>query len=190
MGLWAALLLSLPIMALPLHGEQILLALGQPRDSARLAQQYLFGLTWGVAPTLWFLVMRTFMGAVQRPEPILWMSLAVIPVNALLVYLLIYGKLGLPRLELFGASLASTLVNFATFLSSLYFAAVGRPFRDYHVLAHLWRFDWPLMRQLIMIGTPISIAFLMDEGIWFAALLIGMISTKALLRSRSPRFCS
>lgn len=181
MGLWAALMLSLPIMTLPLYGEQILLALGQPAGAARLAQQYLLGLSWGVAPTLWFLVMRSFMGAVQRPEPILWITLAAIPVNALLVYLLIYGKLGLPRLELFGAGFATTLVNLATFLAALCFAAVGRPFRDYHVLAFLWRFDWPLMRQLIVIATPISIAFLMDDGIWSAAaLLIGMIGTRAL----------
>ena len=48
-GLWAALLISLPLMALPLRGEQILLALGQAPMAARLAQQYLFGLAWGIA---------------------------------------------------------------------------------------------------------------------------------------------
>nr|WP_308163781.1 MATE family efflux transporter [Bradyrhizobium sp. SRL28] len=141
MGLWTGLLLSLPIMALPLRGEQILLALGQVPDAARLAQQYLFGLSWGVAPALWFLVIRNFMGAVHRPEPILWIMLAVIPLNALMAYLLIYGKLGLPRLELFGAGLSTTLVNFTTFLAGLWFAIVRRPFRDYHVLAHLWHLD-------------------------------------------------
>src|SRR3984893_5802576 len=46
-GLWAALLIALPIMAFPLRGEQILLGLGQAPEPARLAQQYLFGLAWG-----------------------------------------------------------------------------------------------------------------------------------------------
>jgi multidrug resistance protein, MATE family len=87
-GLWAALLLSLPIMVFPLRGEQILLLLGQAPQTARLAQHYLFGLAWGVAPALWFLAIRSFMGAVNRPQPILWITLAAIPVNALLVYLL------------------------------------------------------------------------------------------------------
>ena len=49
-GLWAALLISLPIMPFPLHGEHILLALGQAPAAAHLAQRYLFGLVWGVAP--------------------------------------------------------------------------------------------------------------------------------------------
>src|SRR6201996_9151701 len=40
-GLWAALLISLPIMIFPLRGEQILHALGQAEEPARLAQQYL-----------------------------------------------------------------------------------------------------------------------------------------------------
>jgi MATE family multidrug resistance protein len=181
MGLWAALLLSLPIMVFPLRGEQILLLLGQAPQTARLAQHYLFGLAWGVAPALWFLAIRSFMGAVNRPQPVLWITLAAIPANALLVYLLMYGKLGLPRLELFGVGLASTLVNGATFVAALWFATRRTPFSDYHILARLWRIDWSLMRQLFVIGMPISLAFLLEYGMFSAAsLLMGLISTTAL----------
>ncbi|WP_235976726.1 MATE family efflux transporter [Bradyrhizobium archetypum] len=181
MGLWAALVLSLPIMAVALRGEQLLLGLGQAPDAARLAQQYLFGLTAGVAPALCFQAIRSFMGAVNRPEPVLWITLAAVPVNALLAYLLIYGKLGLPRLELFGAGVATTLVNCGTFLAGLWFATMRPPFRDYHVLAHLWRFDWLRMRQLIVIGAPISIASLIGYGlVSVAALFAGLIGTITL----------
>ncbi|WFU37094.1 MATE family efflux transporter [Bradyrhizobium brasilense] len=181
MGIWSALLLSLPIMVFTLHGEQMLLALGQAPDTARLAQRYLFGLAWGVAPALCFQAIRSFMGAANRPEPVLWITLAAIPINALLVYLLIYGRLGLPRLELFGAGLATTLVNWGAFLVGLWVVTMHRLFRHYHVLAHLWRFDWPLMRLLIVIGLPISIAYLIGYGQFSAAtLLAGMISTSAL----------
>lgn len=76
--------------------------------------------------------------------------------------LLAYGKCGLPRVELFGAALASTLVNCAMFLAGLWFATMRRPFRNYHVLADLWQLDWPFLRQLIVIGTPISIVSLMQ----------------------------
>jgi multidrug resistance protein, MATE family len=180
-GLWAALLLSLPIMVFPLRGEQILLFLGQAPPAARLAQHYLFGLAWGVAPALWFLTIRSFMGAVNRPQPALWITLAAIPVNALLVYLLMYGKLGLPRLELFGTGLATTLVNCATFLAALWFAVRRNPFSDYQIFVRLWRIDWSLMRQLAVIGAPISIAFLLEYGLFSAAaLLMGLIGTTAL----------
>ncbi|WP_245162847.1 MATE family efflux transporter [Bradyrhizobium vignae] len=185
MGLWTALLLSLPIIVFLLHGEKILLALGQAPDAAGLAQHYLSGVAWGAAPLLSFLALRTFMSAVNRPEPVLWITLTAVPLNAVLVYLLVYGKLGLPKLELFGAGLATTLVNCATFLAGLWFATRCQPFRDYRILAQLWRFDWPLMRQLIVIGTPISMALLVECGMGSAvALLMGLIGTQALTASQ------
>lgn len=180
-GLWAALLVSIPIMILPLRGEQILLALGQVPQAARLGQQYLFGLVWGIAPALWFLAIRGFMGAVNRPEPVLWITLAAVPANALLVYLLLYGNWGLPNLGLFGAGLATTIVNVGTFVASLWVVMWRRPFRKYHILARLWRIDWPLMRQLVALGAPISLSMLMEYGLFSsAALLMGLIGTAAL----------
>jgi len=180
-GLWAALAISLPIMAFPLRGEQILQALGQAQATSHLAQNYLFGLAWGVMPALWFQAIRSFMGAVNRPQPILWITLAAIPANALLAYLLIYGAFGLPRLGLFGAGIATSMVNFGTFLAALWFVTQRKPFSDYHVMTRLWRIDWTLMRQIVAIGAPISIAFLLEYGLFSSAgLLMGLISTTAL----------
>jgi MATE family multidrug resistance protein len=180
-GLWAALLISLPVMAFSLFGEQVLRTLGQAEAPSRLAQHYLLGLVWGVMPALWLLVIRGFMGALNRPQPVLWITLAAIPANALLVYLLIHGALGLPRLGLFGAGLAHTLVNVAMFLAGLWIAVFRRPFAKYHVLGHVWRIDWAMMRPLFAIGAPISIGFLMEYGLFSAAaLLAGLIGTTAL----------
>jgi multidrug resistance protein, MATE family len=180
-GFWAALMISLPIMIFPVYGEEILLALGQAPEAARLAQNYLFGLVWGVIPALWFLAIRGFMGALNRPQPALWIMLAAIPANALLVYALIHGEWGLPRLELFGAGLATTIINCAMFVTGLWFATRTRPFKKYHVLEQVWRIDWLLMRQLIALGAPISFSFLMEYGLFCTvALLMGLISTTAL----------
>ena len=180
-GLWAALLISVPLMILPFRGEAVLIALGQAPTAAKLAQQYLFGLAWGILPALWFIAIRGFMSAVNRPEPVLWITLAAIPANALLVYPLLYGKWGLPELGLFGAGLATSMVNLGTFLAGLWFTARRRPFRKYHVLGHIWRIDWPLMGKLVVIGGPISMAFLLEYGLFGAAgLLMGLISTTAL----------
>jgi MATE family multidrug resistance protein len=127
------------------------------------------------------MAIRGFMSAVNRPEPILWITLAAIPANAALVYVLLYGAFGLPELGLFGVGLASSIVNAATFLAGLWFAMRRRPFRKYHVLGHFWRVDWQLMRQLVVIGAPISISFLLEYGLFGAAgLLMGLISTSAL----------
>ncbi|WP_247336646.1 MATE family efflux transporter [Bradyrhizobium sp. 147] len=181
MRLWTGLLLSLPIMTFQLRGEHILLAFGQAPGAALLAHQYLSGVAWSVPPLLLFSGIRTFMSAVNRQAPVLWITLAGIPLNGLLVYLLTYGNLGLPRLELFGIGLATTVVNISSFLAALWFVTMAPSFRGYRALAQLWRLDWPLMRQLIVIGIPISMSLLLESGISSAAaLLMGLISTKAL----------
>jgi len=180
-GLWVALLISLPMMASPLYGEHILIALGQAPHSAALAQRYLNGLAWGIAPALGFIAIRSMMSAVNRPQAPLWITLAAIPANFALVYCLIHGLFGLPELGLFGAGLATTLVNLGTFVAALAIAALRKPFADYHPLTRLWRIDWPLMRQLIAIGAPISFSLLLEYGLFSsAALLMGLISTTAL----------
>lgn len=180
-GLWAALLVSLPLMALRFWAEQILLTLGQAPATAHHAQDYLAGLAWTILPALWFMAIRGFMSAINRPEPVLWITLAAIPANALLVYLLLFGAFGLPPLGLFGVGLATSIVNFGMFLAIVWFATYRRPFRKYHVFSHFWRMDWPLMGRLIVIGAPISISFLLEYGLFGAAgLLMGLISTSAL----------
>src|SRR5258706_9488704 len=66
-------------------------------------------------------------------------------------------------------------------LAALWIAYGRWPFRKYRVLAHIWRIDCALMRQLIVIGGPISIAFLLEYGLFAAAaLLMGLIGTTAL----------
>jgi MATE family multidrug resistance protein len=180
-GLWAALLVSLPMIAALLFGEQILVMLGQASATAHLAQHYLLGLAWGIAPGLGFLAIRGFMGAVNRPEPGLWITLAAIPANGVLVYFLIHGGLGLPPLELFGAGLGTTLINVLMFLAGIIVVTTRRPFKKYRVLSRLLRIDRVLMRRLIAIGAPISMAFLLEYGLFGAAgLLMGLIGTTAL----------
>ena len=72
-------------------------------------------------------------------------------------------------------------VNGGTFLAGLWIATRRAPFDGYHILARLWRIDWGLMRQLVVIGAPISISLLLEYGLFSAAaLLMGLISTTAL----------
>jgi len=159
----------------------LLVALGQSRETADFAQRYLFGIAWCVVPGWFFMALRNFMGAVNRPEPGLWITLAAIPANALLAYALIYGAFGLPRLDLLGAGLATTIVNVGMCLAAIWVCYARRPFRKYRVLGRWWRGDWQLMKQLIVVGAPMSGSFLLEYGVFAAAAqLMGWIGTAAL----------
>ncbi len=180
-GLWAAVILGAPLTLVQLWGGELLVLLGQSPDNAALAHQYLAGMAWCLVPSWCFMALRNFMSAVNRPEPGLWITLAAIPANGILAYALIYGAFGLPRLELFGAGLATTLVSIGMCVAAIWVCYTRRPFRKYRVLGRWWRADWTLMRQLIVIGAPISGSFLLEYGLFAAAAqLMGWIGTAAL----------
>ncbi len=164
-----------------MQGEPILIALGQAPDAAKLAARYLEGLTWSLLPGWWFIAIRGFMGSVNRPEPALWITLIAIPANALLAYALIYGEFGLPRFDLLGAGLATTMVNIGMCIAGFWIAQARRPFRKFHPSSNFWRSDWALMKQLVAVGAPISGSFLLEYGLFAAAaLLMGWIGTTEL----------
>ncbi len=180
-GLWAAVLLGVPMTALQYLGEDILRTLGQDDETARLAGLYLIGLGWCLIPGWWFIALRGFMSALNRPEPALWITLVAIPANALLAYALIYGAFGMPRLELLGAGVATTAVNVGMCVAGFLVAYLQRPFRKYHVLGRFWRADWPLLWRLVAVGTPIAGAFMLEYGLFATAtILMGWIGTTAL----------
>ena len=180
-GLWAATMLGIPLSASQLYGERILLALGQTPDAAALASTYLFGLAWCLMPAWWFIALRGFMQSVNRPEPGLWITLAAIPINALLAYALIYGEFGLPRLEMLGAGIATTTVNLGMCVAGVWVCYACRPFKKYRILGRFWRPDWALFCRLFAIGAPISATMLLEYGVFAAAaLMMGRLGTTEL----------
>lgn len=180
-GLWLAVILAVPLTLVLSQGEAILIALGQTPVSAKLAARYLEGLTWSLLPGWWFIAIRGFMGAVNRPEPGLWITLIAIPANALLGYLLIYGEFGFPKFDLLGAGLATTIASIGMCIAGFWFVQTRRPFRKYHPLGNVLRADWSRMKQLVAVGAPISGSFLLEYGLFAAAaLLMGWIGTAEL----------
>jgi len=180
-GLWAALLLGIPLSISQLYGKEILLALGQTPDAAELAERYLLGLAWCLVPAWWFIALRGFMQSVNRPEPGLWITLAAIPANALLAFALIYGEFGFPRLEMLGAGLATTTVNIGMCVAAVWVCYSRHPFKKFRVLGGFWRPDRTLFKRLFIIGAPISGTMLLEYGVFAAAaLLMGRFGTAAL----------
>ncbi|KQZ01761.1 MATE family efflux transporter [Pseudolabrys sp. Root1462] len=180
-GLWAAVMIGAPLTVAMLGGETLLRALGQDETAARLAGQYLMGLSWCLVPGWWFIALRGFMGAVNRPEPALWIMLAAVPANLLLAYVLIFGEFGMPQLGMIGAGIATTIVNLGMCAACLWVCYTQRPFRKFQVLGRFWRMDWALTGKLFIIGLPIAGAFLLEYGLFaIAAILMGWIGTTAL----------
>ena len=180
-GVWAAILTGVPLTAFQFCGEGLLVVLGQSPENAAVAGRYLAGLGWSLIPAWVFMAIRGFMGAVNRPEPALWITLAAVPSNFVLAWALIHGEFGLPRLDVLGAGVATTLVNIGMCAVALVICVTRPPFKKYRIMGRFWRFDAPLFSTLCRLGLPISGAYLVEFGVFGGAgLLMGTISTTAL----------
>lgn len=180
-GVWAAILTGVPLTAFQFCGEGLLVVLGQSPENAAVAGRYLAGLGWSLIPAWVFMAIRGFMGAVNRPEPALWITLAAVPSNFVLAWALIHGEFGLPQLDVLGAGVATTLVNIGMCAVALLICVTRPPFKKYRIMGRFWRFDAPLFSTLCRLGLPISGAYLVEFGVFGGAgLLMGTISTTAL----------
>ncbi|MBE0532740.1 MAG: MATE family efflux transporter [Rhodospirillales bacterium] len=180
-GLWIAALLGVPSAFILMGTEPVLLALGQPTDASRLAQDYLdfFGWTlpWGIG----LVVLRNFAAVLGRPRLGLWIFAAGIPLNALLDYGLIFGRLGMPRLELAGAGLASVVAQAAMFAAMLAVVLTTKPLARYRILGNFWRPDWVVFARIFRLGLPIAGIMAMEFGlIVVSQVMIGWIGSTSL----------
>ncbi len=178
-GLWLSVMVA-ALLAVPLLlATPILLALGQEPAIAGLAGDYL-GFASGMMPfVLMFTVLRGYLAAHGRTMVVLWITVAGIGLNALLDYLLMFGALGFPRLELVGAGIATALVHAA--MCAALGAHVLRVRRRDALLARFWRSDWPRFFAMLRLGLPIGLTMMAESGLFAAAaLLMGLLGSDVL----------
>jgi MATE family multidrug resistance protein len=168
MGLWAIALMA-PVVALNFFlTESIARALGQPADLAQLAGPYVIALAPGWMFAMGTLILRNFLAAIGETRWPLIIVIGTTLSNAGLNWLLIYGNLGFPRLELVGAGIASSIVNTLGFLALVAFIRIDKRARRFDLFRDALKPDWPRFREVFRLGWPIGVAVAF-EGMLFNA---------------------
>ncbi|MGM4919779.1 MATE family efflux transporter [Tardiphaga sp. 813_E8_N1_3] len=180
-GLWTALIVSVPAWIALWHAERILLLFGQEAQAAADAQSFVHMLQWGFLPALGFIVLRSFVAAVQRPLWALVVTGVTILFNAAANWVLVFGHLGFPEMGLRGSGLATTLSNIFLFAVFAFVFAWHPKFRRYHLFGNWWRADWPRLAKLWRIGLPIGATLAFEITVFNAAVfLMGQFGTAAI----------
>jgi MATE family multidrug resistance protein len=180
-GFWLTLLFGAIFTAIIFYGRHVLLATGQDPAISLLAEDYLQAVAWALIPSLWFVVLRCFVTAHSRPRSVLVIMLLAVAVNAVSNYGLMFGNFGLPRWELMGAGITSSVVSLLAFLALLGYVQWDRRFKRYTVMGRFWRPDWGRFVELFRVGVPIGLTIVAEAGLFSAAaFLMGLISIEAL----------
>ncbi len=180
-GLWVVFAFTLPAALVLANAAGPLAWLGQSPATAAGAEAYLRAAAAGLPFAAGFVVLRSFLASFGNTRAILVVTAATVVGNAISNYLLMFGHFGLPRLELVGAGLSSTLVNLLGFLALAVVAARRQPYRRFRLFGRFWRPDWVTFGTIVRLGLPIGLTLLFEVGMFSAAaLLVGTQGTVPL----------
>ncbi len=176
MGLWVVLAYCALLSPVLWFSEPILLGLGQAPDVAANAQGYLRIAQWGMFPALGLFAIRSFVTGLEKGGIVLYVTLGMFAINFVVAYLVIFGHFGAPQLGLHGAAFASVCANVTGFVIIVAYVKMQPLTRSYEIFVRFWRPDWPIIREVFVLGLPISFTILAETSLFAAAsLLMGMI---------------
>lgn len=141
---------------------------------------YLAGLGLGVLPFFMITPLRSLVDTLGYTHLTMRIYLLALPINACLNYVLIFGKLGLPRLGGVGAGVASGL-TFWLLLGVFAFVITRlEPFKGYRIFGFLQpSFSW--LKEYLRIGVPMGISIFMETSIFgVVALFIAKFGTETI----------
>ena len=179
--MWAAVTMAVPVMLILWHSETLLIWLGQEPALAHQAARFVRAIEWGFLPALFYLVLRGYVAALERPAWALLIGTLGVVFNAVLNYSLIFGKHGLPAMGVVGAGIGSSITQTMMFAGMAIVIVTHRRFRRYRLFGRFWHADWRRYATVWRLGGPIAMTLGLEITIFNAAVfLMGIVGTAAL----------
>lgn len=167
MGGWIALLFALMSLPPMIFARPLFEAIGQEPSVSQLAAEYTSLVGFAMIPALLVMVLKSYLAALERTQVVFWVTIAALPLNVLINYMLIFGNWGAPEMGIRGAALSSVIVSFASFVLLAIYAVRVLP--EHALFQRLWRPDWEAFGQVFRLGWPIGITSLAEVGLFSAS---------------------
>lgn len=183
-----AVLISLALV----FGKGIMLHMGQDPEVVQYAMPFMTLMGLSIIPMLLFMTLKQFADGLEYTRTAMTLSLAGMPLNILLNWLLIYGNWGFPRLELMGAGLATLITRTLMFLVLAGVILWHKTFWRYvAVSSRQWKLRRKTIKELLHIGVPSSLQIGMEAGAFaVSGIIIGTISAVALAAHQIALSCA
>ena len=180
-GLWSATALALPFWALLWWAEPLLIAMGQDAALSAEAAIYVHVLQWALLPSWCFVVLRSFISALERPGWSLMISFAAVLCNAAANWCLMLGHCGCEAMGIAGSGAATLLSSTLMLLAMCLVVSMAAPFRRFHLIAGMFRPDWLRLKAFWRLGLPMAATLSFEVTMFNAAVfLMGLIGPDAL----------
>jgi MATE family multidrug resistance protein len=176
-GFCLCALTALMIALALFFGKNVLFHLGQDPEVVTLALPFMQLMGLSIIPMLLFMTLKQFTDGLEFTKTAMILSLAGMPVNIFLNWLLIYGNWGFPRLELIGAGWATLITRTLIFIALAITILKHKTFSKYIAVSkNQWKLRTKTLGELLHIGVPSSLQIGMEAGAFaVSGIIIGTI---------------
>jgi MATE family multidrug resistance protein len=147
----------------------------------RLTRPYLAVVAWSVPPLLLYFCFRRYLQGMGSVRPVMIALVLANLVNAVVNWILIFGRLGAPALGVAGAAWATVLSRIVMAVFLLQVIVYRERGRRPGLFETSFRIDVSAMRRLIVLGVPAALQLTLEVGVFAAAsALAGRLAPAAL----------
>ncbi len=182
-GLWICLVNSALLMAVLFNAAPIYVAAGVNAAAADIAAEYLAAVAWGIPPVVFYVALRHTSEGLGKTRPPMLIAAGVLPLNALLNYVFIYGEMGFPEMGGVGCGWATAIVFWIQFIAMT--GVVRLPyFRQTGLFNGAMRPDPGTISEIVRIGAPIGLSIFLETALFsVVAFLIARIGVNEVAAS-------
>jgi MATE family multidrug resistance protein len=172
---------SIMIATIIFFAADLVQYLDQPEDVQIQATSYMKIIGISAVPMLMFQSYKQFIEGLSVMRPAMIITLIANLVNAFANWLLIFGNLGFPALELDGAGWATFASRIFMALALMGFVMNNKFFKKYDVSFHYKSINWPVIKKLLSLGLPSGFQYFFEVGAFaFAVVMVGWLGTAQL----------
>ncbi|MNK23412.1 Multidrug resistance protein MdtK [compost metagenome] len=181
-----ALLLSFVVSIVVLIGgsialDPILSSMGLEPKVQHVAHYFLVAIGTGIIPLFGYTVLRSFIDSIGQTRISMTITLLSLPINVLVNYLLIFGKMGFPRLGGIGSGVASAFTYWCIFILAVVIVRKSEAFSEYQMLRKWYKISFSKWKELLKIGVPIGFAIFFETAVFAAVtLFMSQYDTKTI----------
>ena len=164
-----------------LIASELIQYLNQPPMVDKYASSYTKILGFSIIPWMVYQSYKQFIEGLSITHPPMVVTIIANIVNAFVNWLLIFGNLGFPRLELDGAGIATSASRLFMVVVLILYASKSRRFIEYDLSLIVKKLNTSVIRKILRLGLPSGFQYFFEVGAFsFAVVMVGWLGAKSL----------
>jgi MATE family multidrug resistance protein len=128
----------------------------QPAHVLKLATAYSHSLIWEIPALVLLIILEQFLAGINRAKIVLRISLIVVPLEIPLIYVLIFGKFGMPECGIAGIGYGFATTYTLTLIFLTWYFCRAKQFKPFGLFSRVTTFNRQYFSELVNVGLPMG----------------------------------